>query len=303
MCLKAPSKKWAKGLNMKLSKNFIEFLQSSKLVKITENGDLRIVKYAREVFFNNLWDDYLEYCRGLVFDKDFNIISLPFTKIYNYGIEENSPVVEDGKELVAFKKFNGFMVAVTAYNSKPLVSTTGSLTSSYVELAESLITPRINEEILTNPNYTYLFECIHESDPHIIEELDKGLICVGRRAKELGSKIEFSDEYLHPSVAASKLVCSISELKALVKVTKHEGFVFYWNDSNSQFASKIKTPIYLITKFLARTKKSFDKNSLSKYLFDEEYYGLIDYLLGFEGFFSLAERERIKVIRNYFWTV
>jgi hypothetical protein len=43
------------------------------------------------VFYDNLWNDYLEECRGTIVDENFNVVSRPFTKIYNYGVEDRSP--------------------------------------------------------------------------------------------------------------------------------------------------------------------------------------------------------------------
>lgn len=47
-----------------------------KLVRMreTSNPDLFVLKYQRSVFYDNLWDDHLEECRGTVVDKDFNLI-------------------------------------------------------------------------------------------------------------------------------------------------------------------------------------------------------------------------------------
>ena len=46
---------------------------------------LGVLKYAKSVFWNNEWDDVLELCRGTVVDEQFNVVSMPFKKIYNYA--------------------------------------------------------------------------------------------------------------------------------------------------------------------------------------------------------------------------
>ena len=49
--------------------------ENPMLVKMreTSNPELFVLKYQRSVFFDNLWDEYLEECRGTVVDKDFNL--------------------------------------------------------------------------------------------------------------------------------------------------------------------------------------------------------------------------------------
>ena len=54
---------------------------------------LSVYKYSRKVFFDNLWslDERLKDCRGIVVDGNNEIISYPFTKVFNY-LENNTKV-------------------------------------------------------------------------------------------------------------------------------------------------------------------------------------------------------------------
>ena len=79
-------------------------------MKPTGNG-LFVLKYKKKVFFNDLWNDYLEECRGTIVDADFNVVSRPFTKVYNYGVETRAPKLPDSTLVTAYRKVNGFMVA------------------------------------------------------------------------------------------------------------------------------------------------------------------------------------------------
>jgi len=65
--------------------NKIEFrdyvLAHPKLVTMkeyTSHPGLFVLKYSRKVFYDAMWNDYLENCRGTVVDKDFNVISTNF---------------------------------------------------------------------------------------------------------------------------------------------------------------------------------------------------------------------------------
>ena len=94
------------------------------------------------------------------------------------------------------------------------------------------------------------------------------------------------------------------------KVAKHEGFVLY-DENYSEIIFKLKTPYYLITKFLGRNKKLeamikelkkkiADSAFIQKYSIDEEFFPLIDYLSDhIDEVIALDQQGRIEFIRNY----
>jgi len=57
------------------------------LITVKQVGKLKVVKYARKVFYDNLWEVHplLKECRGLVLDLDNNVVAHPFTKVFNIG--------------------------------------------------------------------------------------------------------------------------------------------------------------------------------------------------------------------------
>lgn len=252
---------------------------------------LFVIKYKKRVFYDNLWNDVLEECRGLVVDADFNIISYPFTKIYNYGIEARAPKFSETETLMAYRKVNGFMAALTWYNGDILVSTTGSLDSKFVDYVWEFIDDDIRNMVSSMPNYTLMFECVHRDDPHIIPEAE-GLYFLGYRSKEFGSFI-----WTDPS--DMEIYGTISDIREAARTCKHEGYVFYAEDGR---AAKIKSPYYLINKFVARNPRTDKlmrpdiKNSL-----DEEYYPLIDAIqANIEEYTALSEQERLAWVREFF---
>ena len=155
-------------------KKFVE--ENPKLVSMRPAGDgIYVLKYKKTVFYDNLWNDFLEECRGTIVDKDFNVISRPFTKIYNYGIEAKAPVLADDVLVTAYRKVNGFMVAMTWYNGDVLVSTTGSTDSDYVNMAKEMMLKHMpwtdwQMALRGAEGTTLMFECVHPNDPHIIPE-------------------------------------------------------------------------------------------------------------------------------------
>ena len=280
-------------------------LENPSLVSMKPAGDgLFVLKYKKKVFFDGLWNDYLEECRGTIVDADFNIVQYPFTKIYNYGVEAKAPVLDPSTPVTAYRKVNGFMAAVTWHNDDILISTTGSTDSDYVQYIRDMIGDNIDyyrfvcEE---NSWYTYLFECCHPSDPHIVPE-EAGMYLLGCRRKEYGSKVEVGPyinaaAFLMKCKVPERIDTTVGELLTAIKDCRHEGFVFYTNDGIS---SKIKSPYYLINKFVARcgnTDKLMRKDI--KKSMDEEYYPLIDKIQqNIEEFTAMDEQARLAWCRK-----
>lgn len=287
-------------------KKFVE--DNPKLVSMKPAGEnMFVLKYRKSVFYDNLWNDYIEHCRGTIVDRDFNIVSYPFTKIYNYGIESRAPVLSDDTKISAYRKVNGFMVAVTWYKGDLLSSTTGSTENDYVNYAKEMIGDNLDRYRKTCKEFegnTFMFECCHPSDPHIVPETE-GMYLLGMRKNEYGSPIVhdivplFLQMAFHSKPVESTYT-TLGLLKAEVKRVKHEGFVFYTEDGVS---SKIKSPYYLTSKWVARnprTDKLVNMQADIKKQLDEEYYGLVDAIrLNIQSYTAMNEQERLAWVRKY----
>jgi len=287
-------------------------VENPKLVSMKEAGDgIFVLKYKKTVFFDNLWNRFLEECRGTIVDADFNIVSRPFTKIYNYGIEAKAPVLADDTWVTAFRKVNGFMAAMTWYNGDILVSTTGSTASDYVDYAKEMMLAHATwaewQAVLSSEQYqnlTLMFECVHPSDPHIVVE-DPGMYILGYRGTDWDSNVGHDPVFLQDLARKLKCWCpesfttSMANLKKLVKECKHEGFVFYTVDGLS---SKIKSPYYLTSKWVARNPRTDKLTRLNpdiKQNIDEEYHNLIDAIrLNIVEYTAMTEQERLLWVRN-----
>lgn len=298
-------------MDKKALQKYIEMNPRLIAMRSAGNG-IFVLKYKKRVFFDNLWNRFTEECRGTIVDKDMNIVSRPFTKIYNYGIEKNSPKLVPDTPVVAYRKINGFMVAMTWYKDDILVSTTGSTDSPFVALAKEQMLAEHSWDHWRNAvgmfdGYTLMFECVHPSDPHIIPE-ETGMYFLGWRKNDWDEKLDgykfsngdwagYAKNILKVKFAES-FKTTIGELVALSKVTKHEGFVFYTEDGQS---AKIKTPHYLVSKFVARNPRT-DKLMRPdiKQSIDEEYYPLIDAIqANIEQYTAMDEQTRLTWVREF----
>ena len=281
---------------------------------------LSVFKYARSVFYDNLWneDPRLLDCRGIVLDSNGSIVSYPFTKVFNYfpntNMTENGAIIDPQTMVIAPCKVNGFMAACSLYQGDLLISTTGTLDSPHVQLAhQKLNTLDRNALIglLTTQGGTFTFEICHESDPHIIDETP-GAYLIGYRENSLGSKQarEASLNEFAAIIGAKRPACITETFGALIersKGVKHEGFMV--RDFNTeQTLCKIKSPYYLTKKFLMRlhetkVKLLYSNIQSARTKVDEEFYPLLDHIVGtysYDEFNSMLESDRAVVIDRYF---
>jgi len=282
-----------------------KYIAESGLVNMKSAGDgIFVLKYKKKVFYDNLWNDYIAECRGTIVDSDFELVSYPFTKIYNYGIEKAAPVLSDDVAVTAFRKVNGFMVAITWHNNDLLISTTGSTDSDFVAMAREMIDEDRYKEVLRKyESHTFMFECVHPNDPHIIPE-EFGMYLLGYRIKSWNSAVETEEiERIAKDLGCrvpEKYETTMGKLLASVKTVKHEGYVFYTKDGVS---AKIKSPYYLTSKWVARnprTDKLVDLNRDIKHNLDEEYYPLVDAIrANIVEYTAMDEQARLAWVRNY----
>lgn len=268
-----------------------------ELVNVNESKTypgLFVVKYHRKVFYKSLWTPELTEMRGLVIDKDWNVIVRPFDKIFNVH-EADAPTFHDTDNVIAVRKINGFMGALTIHEKYgTIISTTGSLDSPFVELASKHLLPIVERGLVHG--VTYLFEIVDTDDPHIIEE-KTGPYLIG--ARTVCSKLNLFECDLD-SIATGMGVMrpewkrtTFGEVMEEVQDCTHEGFVMY---NMCGEAVKIKSPYYLVKKFFTRVRPDkltvewFENNRQN---FDEEYYPLMDWILeNRELFTGMTQPER-----------
>lgn len=285
-----------------------KFVQDNpKLVTMRETSmpGLFVVKYSKRVFFENRWNDFLEECRGLIVDSDWNPVVRPFKKVYNYG--ENGASYSRDRLMYVERKVNGFMGAATCVSSvdQVIYSTTGSLDSDFAAIVRKWLSP-YEYYFRQNKDITFLFEVCDESDPHIIPE-QVGVYLIGMRSSgKWDDEVRCADPNMLDRHAASmpgvhRPLHSIQQFGVVleqVKICRHEGFVVYPVDTwRTDAGLKIKSKYYLVQKALARKK---DIMSLNKELIDEEFYDLVAHLNGMKDKFNaMDEQSRLDYMRKF----
>lgn len=282
-------------------KRYVE--NNPRLITMRSAGpDIYILKYKKRVFFDDLWNRYTEECRGTIVDKDFKVISRPFTKIYNYGIEKLAPTLAEDTPVHAIRKVNGFMLAATWYRGELLLSTTGSTDSPYVDMARDFVDVEKFSRVCTrSPGlFTYMFEVVHPNDPHIIKE-EPGLYYLGARHNMWNSSVTVRDipkmAEMFGVEAPEEYHVTMGELLKMAKECRYEGYVFYTKDGVS---AKIKSPFYLMSKWVARNPRT-DKLMTKEFKeqIDEEFYPVLEAIrANIEEYTALTEQQRLEWVRQ-----
>lgn len=306
-------------MDKNIIKHFVE--NNPRLVskKETSIPGVYLLKYNNRVFYENKWNDILQECRGTLIDEDYNVVSRPFTKIFNYG--ENGTTLPMNEPCLAYRKVNGFMAAITIYNDELLVSTTGSIDSEFAILAKKKILKTCNipnlEQFLRSSTYdgitrTAIVEIVDPSDPHIIPE-EEGIYLLGIRENKWEADQNRIIYHSHSSYRGTTSYLGMKHCEVIEttfdkildfsKVAKHEGFVVY--GLNSGINLKIKSPYYLMKKFLSRKNENklshlIDHPQEIKKIVDEEYYPVVNYICSIKDqYIALDEQGRLEVIRKF----
>lgn len=130
--------------------------------------DIWILNYSPKVQSKKFWDEYTLSCRGLVIDKDGNILARPFQKFKNF--EEHDPSeIDMSQEFDVFEKMDGSLIIVFYYKPRMewIVASRGSFISKQCLEAKKMLT--LNDFDKLDEEYTYLFEIIYPENRIVVD--------------------------------------------------------------------------------------------------------------------------------------
>lgn len=204
---------------------------------------LTIWNYSQKVQFDDLWDDILIHCRGLVTDTEGKVIAKPFKKFFN--LEENKHI--PSLDFSIWEKVDGSLGILFFYDGEWHICTRGSFTSDQAVKAKEML-PKYNEEWKNhfNKKHTYLFEITYPENRICVNYGDEEeLTLLGSVDTETGE--EFApDEIVNawfpqPCRYLFILGDTFERLKSL-NYDNEEGFVVHFSNGQKM---KIKFENYL----------------------------------------------------------
>lgn len=152
----------------------------------------KIYNYSKLCTIDHVWNDVTETCRGIITDKDDNIIARPFRKFYNYEEIEQKNIIPDLPFKIYDKRDGSLGILYWTEEGIPMIATRGSFTSDQASFATNLLRKILSTKKdgfenplnnlmefvtmnrldngfeLKNIRYTLLFEIIYPNDRHVV---------------------------------------------------------------------------------------------------------------------------------------
>lgn len=210
---------------------------------------LTIYNYTERAQFDALWNEATLQCRGLILDKDDNVVARPFAKFFNHG--ERGLFAPHNEKLVVSDKLDGSLgILFKSTDGTYRIATRGSLESEQAIHATALLQTKY-KSFVPEEGKTYLFEILYPQNKIVVDygPVDD-LVLLAIISNESGQTIQdvtLTSFYVGKWPGPAVMTHSFDSMEAVLAsaaepVQNHEGFVVYFPMSNTRL--KIKREEY-----------------------------------------------------------
>lgn len=276
--------------------------------------DIYIYKYSKVCAIAHMWNEATLQCRGVITDKDYNVLSRPFSKFFNLEEIEDASIIPTG-EATAYEKIDGSLGITYWIDDVPYLATMGSFTSEQAihgtKILHSEKYRKLWDFMRTNRGFTFLFEIVYPENRVVVnygETDDIFLLAIINNAHpENEIPIELYSKYFQTPKCYGTFKNWIN-LREEFDGTGREGFVLKFENG---FRLKLKYKDYFQNHFLRTylTKKSifdfFEDGRLDELYnltndFEEEDKIMVkSYIEGFEKRLEEIESEAKSEYREF----
>lgn len=206
---------------------------------------LSIYNYSRTTQYEGKWDHITKSCRGLILDRDGNVIAKSFDKFFN--MEEHSTEEIPNEEFEVYEKLDGSLGILFWYQGKWILASKGSFISDQAIKGREILNKKYNVEPIPK-GYTTLVEIIYPQNRIVCNYGDDEVLVVlsmisNASGKELeyDSLLKINEETGLPVVKKYDSVQDYRTLKTLISKDR-EGYVVRFRNG---FRMKIKGEEYV----------------------------------------------------------
>ena len=228
---------------------------------------LSIYNYSRTCQYENKWDNITKSCRGLILDKDGNVIAKSFDKFFN--LEEHSTEEIPNEDFEVYEKLDGSLGILFWYQGKWILASKGSFVSEQALKGKQILNSKYNVEPIPK-GYTTLLEIIYPENRIVCNYADDEVLVVlsmisNASGKELDydSLLKINEETGLPVVKKYDGIEDYKTLKNLISKDR-EGYVVRFRNG---FRLKIKGEEYVR---LHRILTGFSNVDIWEYLKDDK---------------------------------
>ena len=219
----------------------VNTLKDQGLITAKENPEagLFILNYTNEVQYNYLWTPALEAMRGLIIDKDCNVIERPFKKFFNHNEPRGQWPLDEDYDI--FEKMDGSLGILYFYKNIPYITTKGSFFSDQAKKATDIYHTKYRD-VNIDRNLTYLFEIISDVSHIIVNYNYEDLVLVDIIDKSTGKSVK-NHNWNYPFLRPKYWGRNIPIEDIFAEEQKNREGVIY-KSVQSDFRSKIKFEPY-----------------------------------------------------------
>jgi RNA ligase len=230
----------------------------SSLVSVSHHPDLDLVLLNYTPAAHNTlhafpqgWTEPLRLCRGIVFDRNGELVALPFRKFFNYGEHPETMVLSD-EPFEATVKYDGHLGIIFRYQDQIILTTRGEFTSKSSLIGNAMLKDYLNGwQTIFPGNLTLAVEIIHPETRVFTDYSFTGFMTIG--ATDINSLDELSyreivkfAEYLGLPFAEAWEGNDIAQLIQYMQnptVLNQEGYVVRFTQSGIRMKLKFQTYI------------------------------------------------------------
>jgi len=189
------------------------------------SGELFIYNYTAKAQYDRRWTPETMMCRGLILDKDNQIVARPLSKFFN--LQESEEALPTGSFDV-YEKFDGSLGISYWFEGKLFIASRGSFSSDQAVKANELIHSLYPcSAPLMDRNSTYCFEIIYPSNRIVVNYGDyEALVLLAVINMEDGSEYPIEDS-AHLGFPLAKKHNGLDEVNTItgLNTANEEGFV------------------------------------------------------------------------------
>lgn len=228
---------------------------------------LSIYNYSRTTQYEGKWDNITKSCRGLILDRDGNVIAKSFDKFFN--LEEHKPEEIPNEDFEVYEKLDGSLGILFWYQGKWILASKGSFVSDQAIKGKNILNSKYSIEPIPK-GYTTLVEIIYPENRIVCNYGDDEVLVVlsmisNASGKELDydSLLKINEETGLPVVKKYDGIQDYKTLKTLISKDR-EGYVVRFRNG---FRMKIKGEEYVR---LHRILTGFSNVDIWEYLKDKK---------------------------------
>ena len=228
---------------MQINEVLLQQMIEERIVNVVKHPteNLFIYNYTSKAQYDKVWNEVTLLTRGLILDRELNIVSRPFKKFFNFDEhkKEEIPLLP----FVVQEKLDGSLGILYWVKDKPFIATRGSFDSMQAIHGNEILYSKYNSSFeKLDRRKTYLFEIIYPGNRIVIDygNIDD-LILLAVIDNENGLDVELDKTIGFKTVEHYDGLDNFEKIK-LLEYENKEGFVIKFQNS---FRTKIKFSEYV----------------------------------------------------------